>query len=373
VLGLGPFDVVPPQQAGSPEWAGIFAQARQSVILALGGTVAIFGFLLSYFRHRREERSTQVQMDQAKLQGDQHWTRRYTDAISQLGDSGSLSTRLGGIYALERLAKDAPSPSDRGTIAAVLAAHLREYSPRVRTGEDDEYLAHLYRRNDEVGESDVGRESEGSLRAAVPVSEQDLESARKVRVEEADTLSAQANEAQSPRSVTDLKAAVEALGRITTFGPMPSPVDLTDTDLLGANLNGANLRGALLFRANMFAVSLVNADLSGANLAGSVLNNALLVGANLREAEIHDASLANAHLDDSDLTGAELSRSALVDVYISGAVFTDANLSFTMVRAYDYVPGQFDDIGGWDDNTELPPGSAPKVPSGTLPAPPMHG
>jgi membrane protein implicated in regulation of membrane protease activity len=48
-------------------------------------------------------------------------TDRYTKAIEQLG-SDKLAVRLGGIYALERIATD--SPQDRATIAEVLSAFV---------------------------------------------------------------------------------------------------------------------------------------------------------------------------------------------------------------------------------------------------------
>jgi hypothetical protein len=52
-------------------------------------------------------------------------TDRYTKAIEQLG-SDKLDVRIGGIYALERIARD--SPRDHPTVMAVLAAFIREHS-----------------------------------------------------------------------------------------------------------------------------------------------------------------------------------------------------------------------------------------------------
>ena len=55
-----------------------------------------------------------------------HITERFTRAVEQLG-SERLEIRLGGIYALERLAKD--SPQDHWTIMEVLTAFIRENAP----------------------------------------------------------------------------------------------------------------------------------------------------------------------------------------------------------------------------------------------------
>lgn len=63
----------------------------------------------------------------ATLQG--QYTDRYTKAIEQLGHQGpeGLQVRLGGVYALERLARD--SPRDQPTIIEVLSAFIRGGRP----------------------------------------------------------------------------------------------------------------------------------------------------------------------------------------------------------------------------------------------------
>ena len=56
-------------------------------------------------------------------------TDRYTKAIEQLG-SDKLDVRVGGIYALERIARD--SKTDHPTVMEVLAAFIREHSREPR-------------------------------------------------------------------------------------------------------------------------------------------------------------------------------------------------------------------------------------------------
>ena len=52
-------------------------------------------------------------------------TDRFTKAIEQLG-SDKLDVRIGGIYALERIARD--SAKDHPTVMEVLTAFIREHS-----------------------------------------------------------------------------------------------------------------------------------------------------------------------------------------------------------------------------------------------------
>ncbi|MEU7857850.1 hypothetical protein [Nonomuraea sp. NPDC049141] len=54
-------------------------------------------------------------------------TDRYTKAIQQLGDVNNLHIRIGGIYALERIARD--SERDYGTVQEVLSHFVRDHEP----------------------------------------------------------------------------------------------------------------------------------------------------------------------------------------------------------------------------------------------------
>jgi hypothetical protein len=65
-------------------------------------------------------------------------TDRYTKAIEQLGPDKGLDVRIGGIYALERVARD--SAKDQPTVMEVLTAFIREHSreqwpPQMLTGQ----------------------------------------------------------------------------------------------------------------------------------------------------------------------------------------------------------------------------------------------
>src|SRR5262249_47441889 len=82
-------------------------------LLTLGAGIFAAGALVYTARNFRLSREGQV-------------TDRYTQAIEQLGSS-EPDVRIGGIYALERVARD--SPRDHPTIMDVLAAFIREHSP----------------------------------------------------------------------------------------------------------------------------------------------------------------------------------------------------------------------------------------------------
>jgi hypothetical protein len=165
-------------------------------------------------------------------------TERFTRAIDQLGatdDEGHklLEIRLGGIYALERIARE--SEGDYWPIMEILTAYVRQHAPWQRQ---------------------VGRE-------------------------------------QVPTLDLDIQAIMTVIRRRTRFWGHgePGPLDLHETNLSGANLVGANLVGAILSGANLSEARLSTADLSRARL-----HNANLMGANLWFATLSEAYLEGADL-----------------------------------------------------------------------------
>ena len=86
---------------------------RATLLQGLAGAFLLLGL---YFTGRTLQLNREGQI-----------TERFTRAIDQLG-SRTLDVRLGGIYALERIAND--SENDRETIFAVLAAFIREHARR---------------------------------------------------------------------------------------------------------------------------------------------------------------------------------------------------------------------------------------------------
>jgi hypothetical protein len=96
---------------------------------------------------RNSERADQWQQRTHELTEQGQVTDRYGKAIEQLG-SDKLDVRIGGIYALERVARD--SRRDQPTVVEVLAAFIREHSRELwpqpgPDDDDDEVLGRLTR------------------------------------------------------------------------------------------------------------------------------------------------------------------------------------------------------------------------------------
>ena len=195
-------------------------------------------------------------------------TDRYTKAIEQLG-SDKLDVRIGGIYALERIAHD--SVRDHSTVMEVLTAFIREHSHEPWPPPDD------------PASRDRGRSTRPDVRAAL-------------------TAVLRRNAERDIR-----------------------PIDLAGANLAHTNLGHAALDGANLAFANLTRANLTRANLNGASLAFANLNGSVFWHTNLRGACLLGADLT-ALFTYADLTGAALANADLTDAELTGARFTDANL-----------------------------------------------
>src|SRR5262249_36252069 len=144
---------------------------------------------------------------------------RFTKAIAQLGDT-KLAVRLGGIYALERIAKD--SEKDHWPIMEVLTSYVRENSPL--------------------------KEGKQLLRK-IP------------------------SEPKGPKPAADIQAILTVISRrtqtqerelATAYDWGPHRLDLGKTDLSGAILVGAHLKEVVIMETNLTGADLMKAHLERA-------------------------------------------------------------------------------------------------------------
>ncbi len=199
-------------------------------------------------------------------------TERFTRAIDHLG-SDKLDIRLGGIYALERIALN--SPLDRASVTPILGAFVRGHAPWLVGSPDGP--AHPAPMND-------NRLPWLTFRAV------DVQTAMHV-------LARRPGHPDEPRLF---------LSRVDLRRMQLSDARLDDTYLRHANLAGSWIPGAHLERSEMKDVDLRQANLGGAHLAHADLRGAHLQGADLRHAILRHADLCGANLTDTHLEEADL-------------------------------------------------------------------
>jgi uncharacterized protein YjbI with pentapeptide repeats len=314
-----------------------------SMAQILAGTALLSGL---YFTWRTLQVNREAQI-----------TERFTRAIDQLGkvdDKGHklFEIRLGGIYALERIARE--SKEDYWPIMEVLTAYVRQNSPsrplEGQQGEEDAII--------EKFETGSGGSKKKSAPTDVHATDSDIQAIMTVLRRRSRSFG-HGEPKRLDLSETDLTGAdlTEAnLTRANLSGAILQDSLLTEADLSGADLSGANLPGVNLSKAN-----LSGADLSGANLSGAILTEGPIPGATLTEADFEEedwrllqefleegeleeegleeedpeagdwgfteANLTEANLTEADLSGADLSGANLPGVNLSGAILMGADLS----------------------------------------------
>jgi uncharacterized protein YjbI with pentapeptide repeats len=244
-------------------------------------------------------------------------TDRYSKAVEQLGSYNKLDVRLGGIYALERIARD--SARDYATVMEVLTAFIREHS-------HEPYVSRRRLTPDNVVLPN-GRLYKRLYRWLIP----------ELRDQERTTRP----DVQAALTVVGRRNIRRDIRRIDLRGADLSTADLHGANLRRANLMDVNLRGANLSEADLAGASLTNADLRGAdvsmaNLRGAEISFAHLARANFSSANLRDARLpfarlpqailAYADLNHADLNHADLTEASLAGTNLANADLGDANL-----------------------------------------------
>jgi uncharacterized protein YjbI with pentapeptide repeats len=264
--------------------------AARGRLLTLGAGLLAAGALLFTARNFTLSREGQV-------------TDRYTKAVEQLG-SKELDVRIGGVYALERIARD--SAKDHPTVMEVLTAFIRMHSREPWSPPDP-------------GSPAQERSIRPDVQAAVTV----------VRRRDA------------KRDIQPIDLAGADLTGVTLTGADLPRADLTGANLTGANLTDADLHHATLHHADLTGADLTDADLTGANLPRAVLTDATLpradlpradlTNADLTNAVLHHANLTDAVLDGANLDGANLASANLAGAHFDGADLTNATLTLAVL------------------------------------------
>jgi Pentapeptide repeats (8 copies) len=208
------------------------SDAQTAVVQLIGGAAVAFGLIFTA-RTYRLMRTGQL-------------TDRFSKAVSQLSETEAV-VRIGGIYALEQVAKESPETYSE-TVAEVLVAFVR-------------------------GRRQGATNVEQSVQVALTV-----------------------------LGGPHISAAP---GRLDLSG-----LDLRKVNLEGARLERARFTGTLLDGATLIDARLSESDLSksvldGANLSGADLRQANLVGASMVRAKLYAAKLEKAEVISNKIQEAE--------------------------------------------------------------------
>lgn len=233
-------------------------EARKTLAQIIGGIIVLGG--LYYTGENIEIAQQSASEAQQSAAASRELTRqgqitdRFTRAVEQLGKSdvpgkeSNIVVRLGGIYALERIANE--SREDHWSIMELLATYVREYAHRDET-------------KDETTEFGVK---------------------------------------------ADVRAIIRVLGRRKTYDETDQQrLNLGSTDLRGTNFGGTNYNNALFINANLNYAVFADAKFKGASFLGAKLKNAEFLRTDLKGAIFRLSNEGRMPVfDRTNLSGADL-------------------------------------------------------------------
>ena len=284
-----------------------FSTTLRNVALVIGGVAAI---LLAMWRSRVSER-------QAETARQSLMNERYQRGAEMLG-SEVLSVRLGGIYALQRLAVEHPNQYHiqiMRLFCAFVRLPTKDQSLEVGQAAIEPALLGIRQDVEAIMEA-IG--SRAQSRIDIERKEDFRLDLRGANLHEAQLLDADLSNAMfhhsnlSRAQFHDVNFTRTRLSFTNLSGAMLQDADLPRTDFSNANLVGTNFLGANLSGANFQDAKAANARLELANLSGARflradLSGARLMRADLSSAQFWDADLNQASIADANLSGAEFS------------------------------------------------------------------
>jgi hypothetical protein len=235
--------------------------ARATLLQAVAGVLVAVGAMAAWY--------------QVRVNRDGQITDRFTRAVDQLGND-NVDVRIGGIYALERIAKN--SADDRPTVQVVIGSYVRTHAPW------------------QVG-------SPGGPAQPTSTVDHTLPSLR--------------------MRAPDVQTAMVVLCRRPPSRKAPrlylSRVDLRGIQLFGRTLTNALVNQSNLARADLPGTRLDRSDFKGTDLRDANLERASLRGASLRDAQLAGSNVRAADLREADLRGADMRAEHLAEALLTGA------------------------------------------------------
>jgi uncharacterized protein YjbI with pentapeptide repeats len=330
---------------------------RNGAIQAIGGLLVFVTLYISW---------QNLKVTEAKQVAE-----RFSKAVEQLG-SENIHTRLGGIYALEQIAKDAEEKYYR-QVMETLSAYVREKSP----------FPSLESQEKTQGTEDIPR-LPTDIQAVMTVlsrrkySHNNGEDYR-LDLRKTDLRGLQLLAGAKLQGVNFQEACLEKailqeaklqgawfakadLQGVNLSNAKLQEVDLRQTDLKGGKFKQANLQRADLSMANLQGADFTQANMQQAHLTGANLQGACFDKANLQRAHLEGVNcqlknvnphllvvsvyFGEADLQEAVLTEANLYKAIITDAHLKRAVLTKVNLEQAVLKGSDFKKADFTNVIG---------------------------
>jgi len=254
-------------------------ESNSAVLRNISFMVAgIIGLTLAGWRSLIAQK--QAETSESGLQND-----RYQKGAEMLGNE-TCSTRLGGIYALERLARDHPKTYHE-QIMELLSSFARH--PTTDTAIEIEYYNKATSKETYHVRPDVYEAVSAILRCKV------------AQIKNENGSGKNSGSYQTNLSVRYLRSEGPPYINLTNVkltGADLSDADLSNVDLSNVDLSNVDLSGAELIGAKLIDTKLPGANLTNVNLTGAYFAYACLAGASLLNVNLSNADLSDADFSD---------------------------------------------------------------------------
>ncbi len=227
-------------------------------------------------------------------------TERFSKAVEMLGHEGNVHIRLGGIYALERIAID--SKKDYYPVMQVLAAFVRT---KAYAGSNQEPGEKLYLCEEFSSAKDNHEEEQERRFGSFDDSYEDIYRG------EYEYYKGTVNMNYVPNHLADVQAAVSVIGRQNSG---TYPLDLSKTLLEGLTFEG-NYKNVSFYKAHLIACILGRPT---ENKLDKFQNN-----------DFTEAVFERVKFRNSNLTEARFNKSVFITTDFANCNFTEANLAET--------------------------------------------
>jgi uncharacterized protein YjbI with pentapeptide repeats len=379
-------------------------EARKTLAQILGGVFLLLGLFFT----AENLKITQENLEKTqKLTERGQVTDRFTKAIEKLG-AKEIEFKLGGIYALEKIAQDDPD-GYYFTVMDVLTAYVRNHASYQESSLDKKQPAvQIVSAPNSIASENKNSTDDKAISTDKPLAEIQVVLSvigrcfGKLKDEEKQRILTQEKEDESEHRIdltnsnlekvklnksdfskADLSGAV--LNQAILDHPNLNKADLSDAKLNDAILNDAQLFETIFNNAELNRVTFINAKSNGAYFEFAKLNNAklnqatlnnahfykaqfneaylsktILIGADfsnaiLNKATLNEANLSNAKLNDADFSNAILNGADFSNAYLKGTILSNANLSGADLSTCKYLTWEQIDSAIIDENTKLPP------------------
>ena len=234
----------------------------------------IIALILAVWRSSISERQAGISQIQANIAQESQRFDSYQRAAEMLG-STTLTTRLGGIYALHQLANNHPQEYHLQVIE-LFCAYVKNPPTQGKTASE---------------------------------LQEDFPSLRK-----------------------DVQAVMTAIGNRTATGRQLERALYLHLDLRGADLTNVDLDSANLEYTDLSRAILENANLYGTSFKHSYLRDAIFSRATSEDATFQNAGMTRAQMDHMDILTTDFSGAALYEVDFLDTEFYDVNFTRASLR-----------------------------------------